>query len=151
MKKTLIVAAVSASFATAASAQSSVTLYGIIDAGFTYVNNEAAPQGDSSSHNGTFRMSSGNLQGSRWGLRGQEDLGGGMKAIFTLENGFDVTNGQDAARWPPVRPSGVRRSVEATALARVTLGRQYDSVVDYIAPADGQRKLGRYVLLASVR
>ena len=39
MKKTLIVAAVSASFATAASAQSSVTLYGIIDAGFTYVNN----------------------------------------------------------------------------------------------------------------
>ena len=46
MKKTLIVAAVSASFATAASAQSSVTLYGIIDAGFTYVNNEAAPQGD---------------------------------------------------------------------------------------------------------
>jgi GBP family porin len=39
MKKTLMVAAVAASFATAASAQSSVTLYGLIDAGFTYVNN----------------------------------------------------------------------------------------------------------------
>ena len=112
MKKTLIVAAVSASFATAASAQSSVTLYGLIDAGFTYVNNEATAQGDASTHNGTVRMSSGNVQGSRWGLRGQEDLGGGLKAIFTLENGFDITNGRVAARWPPVRPSGIRRSVE---------------------------------------
>jgi general bacterial porin, GBP family len=133
MKKTLIVAAVSASFATAASAQSSVTLYGIIDAGFTYVNNEAAPQGDSSSHNGTFRMSSGNLQGSRWGLKGQEDLGGGMKAIFTLENGFDVTNGKTLQGG---RQFGRQAFVglSGNSFGSVTLGRQYDSVVDYIAP-----------------
>ena len=51
-----------------------------------------------SSHNCTFRMSSGNLQGSRWGLRGQEDLGGGMKAIFALENGFDMANGRSTVK-----------------------------------------------------
>jgi general bacterial porin, GBP family len=133
MKKTLIVAAVSASFATAASAQSSVTLYGIVDAGFTYVNNEVAPHGDSSSHNGTIRMTSGNLQGSRWGLRGQEDLGGGMKAIFTLENGFNVTNGRSAQDG---RQFGRQAFVglSSNGFGSVTLGRQYDSVVDYLGP-----------------
>jgi general bacterial porin, GBP family len=92
MKKTLIVAAVAASFATAANAQSSVTLYGLIDAGFTYVNNEVATNTAKGSA-AAFRMTSGNINGSRWGLRGTEDLGGGMKAIFTLENGFNLNNG----------------------------------------------------------
>ena len=68
MKKTLIVAAVSASFATAASAQSSVTLYGIVDAGLTYVNHEVA--NNEKGYGPAYRLSSGNLPGSRWGLRG---------------------------------------------------------------------------------
>src|ERR1700712_1126890 len=93
MKKTLIVAAVSASFATAASAQSSVTLYGLIDAGFAYTNNVANTGAGPDQQVSKFGMTSGNLQGSRWGLRGQEDLGGGLKAVFTLENGFNITNG----------------------------------------------------------
>jgi GBP family porin len=92
MKKTLIVAAVAASFATAANAQSSVTLYGLIDAGFTYVNNEVARNVAKGSA-AAFRLSSGNINGSRWGLRGTEDLGGGMKAIFTLESGFSMGDG----------------------------------------------------------
>jgi len=85
MKKTLMVAALSGVFATAAHAQSSVTLYGLIDAGLTYTNNQ------NGSHN--FKMTSGAVNGSRWGLRGSEDLGGGLKAIFTLENGFSIANG----------------------------------------------------------
>ncbi|SAL25094.1 outer membrane protein, (porin) [Caballeronia choica] len=133
MKKTLIVAAVSASFATAASAQSSVTLYGIVDAGFTYVNNvqNTGPGPDRQVSN--FDMSSGNLQGSRWGLRGQEDLGGGMKAIFALENGFDITNGragQDGRQFGRQAYVGLTTNGFGT----VTLGRQYDSVVDYLGP-----------------
>ena len=143
MKKTLIVAAVAASFATAANAQSSVTLYGLIDAGFTYVNNEAA----SNVANGSaaaFRLSSGNINGSRWGLRGTEDLGGGMKAIFTLESGFSMGDGS-AGQGPAKtvanpNPSGREFGRQAFAgistaqFGTVTLGRQYDSVVDYLAP-----------------
>jgi predicted porin len=43
--------------------------------------------------NSVVRLSAGNLSTSRWGLRGSEDLGGGLKAIFTLENGFDLDTG----------------------------------------------------------
>jgi len=143
MKKTLIVAAVAASFATAANAQSSVTLYGLIDAGFTYVSNEAAPNTAKGSA-AAFRLSSGNINGSRWGLRGTEDLGGGMKAIFTLESGFSMGDGS-AGQGPAKtvanpNPSGREFGRQAFAgistaqFGTVTLGRQYDSVVDYLAP-----------------
>ena len=64
-----------------------VTLYGLIDTGLQYVSN--GPGGHSKTG-----ISTGNLSGSRWGLRGSEDLGGGLSAIFTLENGFDSSNGQ---------------------------------------------------------
>lgn len=132
MKKTLIVAAVAASFATAANAQSSVTLYGLIDAGFSYVNNEVAPGSDKGSA-AAFRLSSGNINGSRWGLRGVEDLGGGMKAIFTLESGFSMGNGstlQGGNQFGRQAYAGISTANMGT----VTLGRQYDSVVDYLAP-----------------
>ncbi|MGF6484289.1 porin [Paraburkholderia sp. JPY419] len=72
--------------ASAAHAQSSVTLYGIVDVGIEHINNTTAG-------GGVTRMTSGNLSGSRWGMRGSEDLGGGMKAIFTLEDGFNVNDG----------------------------------------------------------
>src|SRR5471030_336442 len=138
MKKTLIVAAVAASFATAANAQSSVTLYGLVDAGFSYVNNEAAPNTAKGSA-AAFRLSRGNLNGRRWGLRGAEDLGGGMKAIFTLESGFSMGNGQ-ALQGQNGGASGTEFGRQAFAgistaqFGTVTLGRQYDSVVDYLAP-----------------
>ncbi|SAL55902.1 outer membrane protein, (porin) [Caballeronia udeis] len=132
MKKTLIVAAVAASFATAANAQSSVTLYGIVDAGFTYVNNEVASNTAKGSA-AAFRMTSGNLSGSRWGLRGAEDLGGGMKAIFTLENGFSVVNGQAGQNGRQFGRQAFA-GISTAQFGTVTLGRQYDSVVDYLAP-----------------
>ncbi len=81
MKKLGLLSALSAA-SIAAHAQSSVTLYGIIDEGLTFTNN-------SGGHH-AYQMSSGYVAGSRWGLKGQEDLGGSVKAIFTLENGFDV-------------------------------------------------------------
>jgi predicted porin len=66
----------------------SVTLYGLVDSGIQYVNH--GPDGGSSS----LDVASGNLTGSRWGMRGTEDLGGGLSTIFALESGFDNSNGQ---------------------------------------------------------
>jgi len=73
---------------TTALAQSSVTLYGIIDTGVEYVSHANAAGGH------VFRMPAvtGELP-SRWGLRGAEDLGGGYSAVFTLESGFNVRDG----------------------------------------------------------
>jgi len=81
------VAVASISFAPgAARAQSSVTLYGIADVGIEYLNNTSA--GGSQ-----VREVSGNLSGSRWGLKGVEDMGGGLKALFNLEAGFNINDG----------------------------------------------------------
>src|ERR1700761_7293843 len=86
MKKSLIVVAAAASFASVAHAQSSVTLYGLVDAGLTYTSNV--------DHNAKWAAGSGGINQSMFGLRGSEDLGNGLKAIFTLESGFNVNNGK---------------------------------------------------------
>ena len=67
----------------AAHAQSSVTLYGIADAGFLFNNNVKGSK--------LYGLSSANS--SRWGVQGTEDLGGGLKAFFTLENGYTLGTG----------------------------------------------------------
>ncbi|WP_321794349.1 porin [Caballeronia sp. J97] len=137
MKKTLIVtavAALAASFATAASAQSSVTLYGVVDAGFTYVNNVFNENPGRDSLKGTYvGMTGGNVQQSRWGLRGAEDLGGGMKAIFTLESGFNLANGS-LSNGGGLFNRQAFVGLSSSQFGTVTLGRQYDAVVDYLAP-----------------
>lgn len=89
MKKTLLAAALLAGFAGAASAQSSVTLYGIIDGGIRYQNISYA-NGDGVSN---FGAAYGTQSGNRFGLRGVEDLGGGNRVFFQLENGFNLGNG----------------------------------------------------------
>lgn len=88
MKKTLLAAALLAGFAGAAQAQSSVTLYGIVDVGLG--------GGKVTGSKSTFGLTSGNQSGSRWGLRGSEDLGNGLRANFQLESGFDVGRGTQA-------------------------------------------------------
>jgi len=85
MKKSLIALAALATVATAAQAQSSVTLYGIVDMGYLNVKNDGT---------GTYnKADSGTLSTSRWGLRGTEDLGGGMKAHFNLESEIAADTG----------------------------------------------------------
>src|ERR1700748_2322615 len=94
MKKSLITLAVLGlgTAATAAQAQSSVTLYGLIDAGVTYVNSTKTANGGHSLIAEQDGATAG-LSGSRWGMRGNEDLGGGLAAIFVLESGFSYNNG----------------------------------------------------------
>jgi predicted porin len=88
VKKSLIALAVLA-VSGAAMAQSSVTLYGIAD---VWVGNIKASE-VAANPAGLSKIDSGGVSGSRWGIRGAEDLGGGLKAIFTLENGFDISKG----------------------------------------------------------
>ena len=110
MKKSLLALAALGTFAGVAHAQSSVTLYGIVDAGFVFNNNAGGNQ--------LYNLNSGNLQGSRWGLRGTEDLGGGLKAIFVLENGFNVMTRASWAKAATVRPSGVSSVCRRTSSVR---------------------------------
>lgn len=86
LKKSLIALAVLGSVTGMAQAQSSVQLYGIVDA---YVGNVKSGVGASS----VTALDSGGLNASRWGVRGSEDLGGGLKANFNLEAGFNVDAG----------------------------------------------------------
>ena len=92
-------------------AQSSVTLYGLIDAGITYSNKVATTGG----HDKLVKYGDGVASGSRWGIRGTEDLGGGLKALFVLENGFSSGDGSiGAARSSAGRHSSAcRRTVSA--------------------------------------
>lgn len=79
-------------YAGAACAQGSVTLYGIIDNEMTY-QNSATTVGSTSDGHSAIKMNSGAWNGSRFGMRGSEELGGGTKIIFNLESGFSSATG----------------------------------------------------------
>ncbi|MFL9907306.1 porin [Paraburkholderia sp. RL17-337-BIB-A] len=124
---TLVVLA--GTFGAAAHAQSSVTLYGTLDTGIDYVSNQKTASGGKSN----WMMESGNLNTDRWGLRGNEDLGGGLSAIFDLENGFNVDSGKfsnDGDEFGRQAWVGLASKQWGT----LTMGRQYDFLVDFVAP-----------------
>lgn len=125
----------SCAFAQAANAQSTVTLYGIVDAGVLYTNNR---EGHSS-----WELAGGNESGPRWGLMGSEDLGGGTKANFRLENGFNVANG---ALGQGGRMFGRQAWVglSGTHWGAVTLGRQYNSTQDVLGSMQMSGYLAQY-------
>ncbi|MBN3851813.1 porin [Paraburkholderia sp. Ac-20340] len=123
---------ISMMYSTASHAQSNVTLYGVIDSGVNYTNNiqkGKTANGFTGGHQiAMIEGGSAGLQGSRWGITGSEDLGNGMKAIFLLENGFYSNNGalnQGGAMFGRQTWVGIKSD-----LGTVTLGRQYDPVVD---------------------
>ena len=128
MKKSLIALAVLAASG-AAMAQSSVTLFGIVDTGVSYVNNTGVNADGSKTSN--YGVNSSGNQTSRLGLRGTEDLGGGLKAGFWLEGelfGDTGGSGLDFKRESTVRLSGnfgeVRLGRETTPTFRA--GAKYD-------------------------
>ena len=109
MKKSLLALAVLGAFAGAASAQSSVTLYGKLDLGFA----KAAGSADKQVADGSS---------SRVGFRGVEDLGGGLKALFQFEHRFNPDTGTvtNTAFWHGLSTVGLGGS-----FGTVNLGRQY--------------------------
>lgn len=92
MKKTLAAVAVLGAFAGSALA-ADVQLYGIVDLGVGYNHVDADGLGKDSD---SFGMKSGQASGSRWGIKGTEDLGNGLTVGFILENGFTADDGVDS-------------------------------------------------------
>ncbi|MDN7865610.1 porin [Burkholderia multivorans] len=124
MKVKTLVAACAALCGSSAFAQSSVTLYGLMDAGITYTNNVVTPAG----HGANWQFTSGSAQGDRWGLKGTEDLGGGLKTVFVLENGYQLSNG---ALGQGGLMFGRQAYVGLTSpWGTLTFGRQYDFIGD---------------------
>ncbi|MBN4667686.1 porin [Pandoraea nosoerga] len=144
MKKTQLAAALGGVLAVcaagAAQAQSNVTLYGVLDGGLSYVSNVGGSK--------NFGTADGLQSGNRWGLKGSEDLGGGLSAIFTLENGFNLTNG---GLGQGSREFGRQAFVglSSKSFGSLTIGRQYDSVVDFVSGLTSAKlfatKLGAHV------
>jgi len=126
-----------------AAAQSSVTLYGVIDYGLNYVNNAQMSNGSGGRAGGRqWNMTSSIMKGDRFGLKGVEDLGGGYRALFVLENGFDVGTGkfqQGGTFFGRQAYMGLGNN-----LGTLTLGRQYDEMVDYLGPLQGSPGVGAH-------
>src|SRR5690242_20158503 len=90
MKRVLVVGVLSALSTGAAVAQTGVTLYGVADAAIDYVKASGAAAGSAADKPGVTRLSS---EGSYWGIRGSERLGGELDAIFQLEGNFSIDSG----------------------------------------------------------
>lgn len=123
MKYRLMAAAFIALFAGVAYAQSSVTLYGVIDDGLSYISNQGGHR--------TMKMDSGVVQSDRWGLTGKEDLGGGLRAVFTLENGFDVNSGA-AAQGGALFGRRAFVGLSSDRFGTLVAGNDYDFIYDYV-------------------
>jgi len=117
MKKSLLTFALFTAFAASASAQTNVTVYGVVDAGISHTDDGT---------NARTALDSGIQSGSRLGFKGTEDLGGGLAAIFTLENGFGVDTGNAAQGG---RLFGRQAFVGLKGgFGAVKLGRQYNPI-----------------------
>ena len=125
MKKILAAGLLVAPF-TVAMAQSSVTLYGIVDAAVRRTNNEG-PAG--SIGMSQTQMIGGGMSQSRWGINVEEDLGGGSKALAFLENRFDADAGNSAIGAPFFQLSYVGLQ---GPYGRLTAGRQWNVLFDVV-------------------
>ncbi|WP_407945283.1 porin [Paraburkholderia antibiotica] len=119
-----------------AAAQSSITLYGVADVSVRYLTNSNA------NNDGRLFMTNGAVTNSRWGLRGSEDLGGGIKAIFDLESGVNLQDGtaSDSHRL-------FNRNAYVGLSSRygtLTLGRQKSPLFDLLGDTYDPLTVGNY-------
>ena len=112
-----------------ANAQSSAQLSGVIDAGIAYVSDAGNARG----HASVWQAKSGDINGSRWILSGNEPLGGDLSGIFMLANGFAVMTGTASQQG---RMFGFQSWVGLASQSKgtLTLGRQFDEVVQFVEP-----------------
>lgn len=138
MKKNIIALAVLAASTASgiASAQSTVTLYGLADVYLGSTTTKQSPVGGASTSLRQTVINSGGFNGSRFGLKGSEDLGGGMKAVFDLQSGFAIDSGASAQ-------GGLLFGRTAYAglsggFGTLTAGRQYSPIDTVWGTYDGQ-------------
>jgi predicted porin len=132
MKKSLLAVAVAAALPALAQAQSNVTMYGILDANVEYFNVDAVSATDPAASS-QFQVNQGRQSGSRLGFRGVEDIGGGLKGIFTIEHRLSPDTGTQTAApfWHGQSWVGLE-----AGWGRLTLGRQYSPLFWAMLPAD---------------
>ncbi|MGI4812612.1 MAG: porin [Janthinobacterium lividum] len=141
MKKSLVFLAMFGVGA-AAQAQSSVTLYGAIDAGVTYTSNQqVAHPGGNMGGRSAVQATSGNTAASVFGLKGSEDLGGGNQVVFQLENGFNATTGR-LGRNNTLFDRIATVGLASKHLGTLQVGRLYDSATDFVSPFSFSNTLG---------
>lgn len=141
LKVNVVLAAIAGICSTSTQAQSSVTLYGLVDTGFEYINHQ--PAGDHS----LLRMTPGNIAGSRWGIRGVEDLGAGLKGVFVLESGFESDTGRSSQGGRLFgRSAYVGLQGEWGSLL---LGRQTNAFYGIAGDVDPMAIMARYSLLSN--
>ncbi|PAK11340.1 porin [Burkholderia ubonensis] len=138
MKKITLALCVAGCLGTAAHAQGTVTLYGIVDAGLGYASNQRVATSKGSlgapvAYRGasSYSFASGTWSGSRWGLKGKEDLGDGLAAVFQLESGFNIGTGQ-LGQGGRMFGRQSWMGLSSTRFGTLTMGRQYDPVVDFV-------------------
>ncbi|MFJ2992844.1 porin [Pandoraea sp. NPDC087047] len=124
MKKMACAGLLLSALSAGAHAQSGVTLYGLISSGVSYISN--------TNGSSAVKLDSGVNQVNRFGLRGTEDLGGGLRAVFNLESGFDLGSGKlnnGGALFGRRANVGLSSDTYGT----LTLGRDYDFIYDYVS------------------
>ncbi len=136
MRKAIFLTAVLGTASAQTMAQSNVILYGVIDTNIEYVNHYSAiaptQPGFPGPSSNKFSMGSGGLSGSRWGLRGTEDLGSGMKALFVLESGFSSDDGKSQQGGRLFGRQGYV-GLQGNGVGTVTFGRQYTTIFNALS------------------
>jgi len=131
MKKSLLALAAMGAFAGAAQAQSSVTVYGILDVG--YINQKSDGSGaTATTKSNNSQIGTSAEQTSRLGFRGTEDLGGGNSAFFTVEMGLTPT----ATNMSDVNNRQSFVGLANKGLGQVSIGTQYTPVFNQLAATD---------------
>lgn len=133
LKKTAMVMAAFGAMTGVAHAQSDVTLYGLVDLFVGDASTKVSVGGTSFNADPGTSLTSGGLSGSRWGLRGSEDLGGGLKAIFQLEAGFDADDGVGSGGFDRTSKVGL-----SGGFGTFEMGRQYTQMFLLVDGFDAQ-------------
>lgn len=136
MQKKLLALAVAGLASGVASAQTNVTIYGVLDMGYVYSSGSAGPRSGTNTYSGLASSAAGN----RLGFKGEEALGNGLKAVFTLEYGLNIDNNSGLGSVAPGATNGLQARQQFVGLSSkygtIALGRQYAPGFDATARND---------------